>query len=284
MSIILTTALFYLSYEAPRYVDEILHGLFPDVFLSPGVEQIEALRPFGYLVFLATVFLIVAGVVFKKYLAAAGGSFALYLPIFSYFAASMFLLAGLGVLRIVWMPLLDISPTVLKLGCVVYLPFSAIPSADLVGFAISIVGIFIFSLGAATWLYGKFTNRDIVDFWIYRYSRHPQYLGYIVWSYGVLIYICYKPYIKGAFSTPPSLIWLATTLILISTALLEERQMVKKYGDRYVQYCKKTPFLLPLPPPLKKINFTTRRVGAAATATLFALIAVSYILQLTSFC
>ncbi|MEM0370204.1 MAG: hypothetical protein QXR68_06405 [Pyrobaculum sp.] len=66
MSIILTTALFYLSYEAPRYVDEILHGLFPDVFLSPGVEQIEALRPFGYLVFLATVFLIVAGVVFKK--------------------------------------------------------------------------------------------------------------------------------------------------------------------------------------------------------------------------
>ncbi|MEM4578654.1 MAG: hypothetical protein QXU59_07510, partial [Pyrobaculum sp.] len=62
------------------------------------------------------------------------------------------------------------------------------------------------------------------------------------------------------------------------------RGEVKKYGDRYVQYCKKTPFLLPLPPPLKKINFTTRRVGAAATATLFALIAVSYILQLTSFC
>ncbi|MEM0468314.1 MAG: DUF1295 domain-containing protein [Pyrobaculum sp.] len=87
--------------------------------------------------------------------------------------------------------------------------------------------------------------KDIVDFWIYRYSRHPQYLGYIVWSYGVLIYICYKPYIKGAFSTPPSLIWLATTLILISTALLEERQMVKKYGDRYVQYCKKPPSYSP---------------------------------------
>jgi hypothetical protein len=49
------------------------------------------------------------------------------------------------------------------------------------------LGLIIFLLGVFTWLYGKFKGIRIIDFWIYRYSRHPQYFGFLLWSYGLTI-------------------------------------------------------------------------------------------------
>jgi protein-S-isoprenylcysteine O-methyltransferase Ste14 len=49
-------------------------------------------------------------------------------------------------------------------------------------------GLFIFFLRAAAWLYGRFKGVGLVTFWIYRYSRHPQYLGFLLWSYGLLMF------------------------------------------------------------------------------------------------
>ncbi|MEM4977343.1 MAG: hypothetical protein QXT64_08475, partial [Desulfurococcaceae archaeon] len=80
-------------------------------------------------------------------------------------------LTGLGVLRTLWLPLLELSPSTLKLGCVVYLPFSYVPHAPLVRLVTAFIGLFVFLLGVTTWFYGRFKGYEIVDFWIYKYSR-----------------------------------------------------------------------------------------------------------------
>jgi protein-S-isoprenylcysteine O-methyltransferase Ste14 len=195
----------------------------------------------------------------------------------------MFFLAGLGALRALWLPILELSPGVLKLGCVAYAPFVALgPLATLVGMILIFAGLLVFALGATTWLYGKFKGRDLVDFWIYKYSRHPQYLGFIVWSYGLLIFVSFKCYVKGAFATPPALIWLMSTMVVIGVAMLEEVEMSRRYGERYEEYRKKAPFMMPMPKLLSRaITAPLRTTGVrpkdskSVAATLFPSIQLS---------
>jgi len=297
LSAVFTVALFYSTFEAPIFLDKVLHQYFPEVFYD--VEAIERvlsiLRPVGYTTLAITIVLILLGFMIKKGILASLGSLVLYIPTFGYFAYAMFFLTGLGVLRTLWLPLLELSPMTLKLGCVVYLPFSVVPHAPLVGLVITFIGLFVFLLGVTTWLYGRFKGYEIIDFWIYRYSRHPQYLGFILWSYGLLIFVSNKAYVRGAFTTPPALIWLISTILVIEIALTEELEMKKKYGEKYEEYCRKTPFMIPLPgiltraikTPLKLIGGYLRSVREIAFAiTLYTtiFIAVSYILMLMSLC
>ena len=140
----------------------------------------------------------------------------------------------------------------------VHLPptrFEAAPSL-----MIMMLGLLIFLLGTTTWLYGKFRGYGIIDFWIYRFSRHPQYLGFIVWSYGLLILAAITPSPRGDYIPPPSLPWLIFTLTLIGSALNEESNLIKKYGEEYVRYRAEIPFMIPLPKPL--INLLTMPVNA----------------------
>jgi len=82
----------------------------------------------------------------------------------------------------------------LKLGDIVILPIlilKLIPCSNAILISISLLSIFlgllIFSLGIVTWIYGKFNGFKVIDFWIYKYSKHPQYLGYLLWSCGLLL-------------------------------------------------------------------------------------------------
>lgn len=262
LSVPLTIAFFYLTFEIPAILDKMLAEYFPEAFLD--IEMIEkmlgTLRPIGYTALIMTVLLIFLGFAIKRTALAFLGSAVLYIPTFSYFASAMFFLTGLGILRSLWLPILEYSPAVLKLGCIAYLPFAVIPNAPLIGIAIVFIGLLIFTFGVITWLYGRFRNYELIDFWIYKYSRHPQYLGFIIWSYGLLIYVSYKPYVRGALNIPPALIWLITTMIVIGVALIEEIEMVKRYGERYKEYSRTTPFMIPLPKPLAKLITLPMRI------------------------
>ena len=256
LSVMLTTALLYSTFEVPKVLDKALQQYFPEVFWDVEAREgvLATLRPIGYVALATTIALIFLGFAIKKGLLSFAGSLALYTPTFGYFAFAMFFLTGLGALRALWLPMLELSPDVLKLGCVAYLPFAALgPLAAPAGMALTFAGLFVFTLGATTWLYGKFRGRELVDFWIYRYSRHPQYLGFIVWSYGLLIFVSYKHYVKGALATPPALIWLVSTMVVIGVALLEEIEMSRRYGERYEGYRRKTPFMMPVPRQLAKV-------------------------------
>jgi len=302
LSIIFTISLFYLTFEIPRFLDEILRQYFPDVFYDIEAREgiLGMLRPVGYSAMAITIALVALGFAIRRGSMAFLGSLALYIPTFGYFAFAMFFLAGLGVLRVLWLPILDLSPSILTLGCIAYvplLPLLSTPYIYVVGMAITFAGLLVFSLGVATWLYGRFRGCEIVDFWMYRYSRHPQYLGYILWSYGLLVFISFKSYVRGAFTTPPSTIWLISTMIVVGIALLEELEMARKLGEKYEEYRRRTPFMIPLPKPLYRIvawpmrkivrEYPTNAKDVLAIVALYTaiLIALSYaiLLAITEF-
>jgi len=274
-------ALLYSTLELPHIVNKTLIEFFPDYghHWREAERFIDSIRPFGYACFAATVALIVLGFVLRKAHLSAIGSIALYLPTFGYFASTMFFLAGVGMLRILWLPILELASGpwpqkpysityILELGDSVYIPYDVVRRVmrglagmphervfDQVLFSVLIyLGSIIFFLGCVAWFYGKFKGVRLVDFWIYRYSRHPQYLGFLIWSYGLLIYdkFIFSPAKGGYFPSPP-LFWLIVALTLLGTALHEEAWLLRRYGEAYAKYREKAPFLLPLPHFISKL-------------------------------
>ena len=95
-------------------------------------------------------------------------------------------------------------------------------------------------------MYGKVAEKTVLDFWFYRYSRHPQYLGFILWSYGVMLLTALAPTPFGGYQPEPSLPWLISTMLVVCVALAEEITMIKRSGEGYRAYRERAPFMLPL--------------------------------------
>jgi hypothetical protein len=117
----------------------------------------------------------------------------------------------------------------------------------LLALAVTGLGFFIFTLGTIAWFYGRVKKRETVTFWIYKYSRHPQYLGYIIWSYGVMLQASLAGYSWGGSNPGASLPWLISTLIVICIALAEEISMSRRDRITYLKYRQSAPFMLPIP-------------------------------------
>jgi len=159
---------------------------------------------------------------------------------------------------------------ILKLGDIIYLPLwiATYPlilqdvhvqyATSLLANLIIFAGLLIFCIGALTWFYGKFEKKKVVDFWIYKYSRHPQYLGFILWSYGFILAMAF---VTSRRDPPvPSFPWLVSMLIVICVALAEEIKMIKQANEQYLEYRRNTPFMLPLPWYLSKLLTVPNRL------------------------
>jgi protein-S-isoprenylcysteine O-methyltransferase Ste14 len=268
VAIVFTLALAFATVEIPRIINQALTDRFIDYHPRYQPQLIEnftaSVRPIGYTMLAVVVALIIIGFVTKKRGLSSLGSLLIFLPTFGYFAAPMFFLAGLGILRVEWLPF-GISENVLRLGDIVYVPYM-IPvylfelgnidiRLGLAYFAIG-AGLFIFTLGTITWFYGRHQGHQTVNFGIYKYSRHPQYLGFIFWSYGVMLLGGLSQVFAGRRYPPVTLPWLISALIIIAVALIEEIDMRQRDSEGYQAYKTGAPFMFPLP----------RRLSAAITA------------------
>ena len=123
---VFTLALVFATEEIPRllnralsnYVPEI-HGLWGPSALEPFVNS---MRTVGYVLLGVVVALIIVGFVSKKRGLSSLGSIFLFLPTFGYFAAPMFFLAGLGLLKVGWLPFSH-AEDIMRLGDIVYVPY-----------------------------------------------------------------------------------------------------------------------------------------------------------------
>ena len=265
LALVFTAGLTFASIELPRLLDAFLGENIDTVDAATGLNQLSEyktelylqyfyLRPIGYFCLAAVVLLIIVGFLTEKTGWASAGALILFLPVFGHFAATMFFLGGLGFLRLIWLPALDASFTLFRLGEIINVPHEILVYiASLVGLSpgsylsCSIIGLglLIFILGTLTWFLARTQKKDVADFWVYRHSRHPQYLGWIIWSYGVM-YLP-GPNIRLCYSLSNSLPWLLSTMIIIGVAMLEELKMKRLYGESYEPYRKRAPFLVPLP-------------------------------------
>ncbi|NHJ14931.1 MAG: hypothetical protein EAX95_14715 [Candidatus Thorarchaeota archaeon] len=273
LGIVFSLALILASIELPIFINEMLISIAPDFGhdYASATAFIDYFRPVGYAAFIITMVLVVAGFALKRRSSVVVGSFAFYIPVFGAFAGAMFFLAGIGLTRILWLPLLDCCPWVLRLGHIVYLPTEIILAIagpviliglltsmlvifviPLLANTLTILGLIILAFGTATWLYGKFQGEQLVYYWIYRYTRHPQYLGFLLWSYGALISATYAGVPFGGLFLAPSFPWLITAMAITAIAMYEETRLASSLVE-YADYRQKSAFLVPVPRQLAKL-------------------------------
>ncbi len=264
LAVIFSLGLMFAFIELPKLLDNFLQAVISTPQTDPVQDpyKIElfyeayGIRLIGFLCLGTIILLIILGFSTRKTGLAWLGSIALFLPVFATFAHSMFYLAGLGIFNVILFPFLDISLTLADLGKVVLVPywiliwffrlFNLNAHSALV-YSFMIIGALIFVLGVFSWLRARFSKQGIAVEWLYKYSRHPQYLGWIIWSYGLMLYGPSLNIMKKSWGWNGTLPWLISTLVIIGICMLEELKMQEKTGADYEAYRNKTPFLLPLP-------------------------------------
>jgi protein-S-isoprenylcysteine O-methyltransferase Ste14 len=223
-------------------------------------------RLIGFLCLAVVVLLMIVGLIAEKRGLSSLGAVAFFLPTFGYFAGYMFFLAGLGLMRALWLPFWG---RLMKLGDVAMIPYMivvypfALIGVDVrqyVAYLLIGLGLLTFFLGTLTWFYAKFRQKGTVDFWLYRFSRHPQYLGWIVWSYGLMLLAAQAPYPLGGENPGASLPWVISTLVIVGVALGEEIRMGRERGEEYETYRASAPFMFPIPKIVSTVITTPLRI------------------------
>ncbi len=286
ITIILTISCLFLMFAAIFVLNDVLEVFIGDPWYlyHQGYQNTEetyrnlvsVLKPIGYLCFFLVLGLITIGIFLRRYKISLLGSYALYLPILGQFSVAMVaLFAGIGVTRIIWVPIYNIEPELLNLAAVILLPIgisNVLVELGIGGIALprlgymltiysmlflTILGGFIFVFGMVTWVYGKSQKRTILNFWIYRYSRHPQYLGLILFNYSLF----WRSFIGFTIHPSlPTLPWLVVTFLLLGLAITEENNMIQKNMEEYTTFRSKTPFLIPLPRVLTSVILLPTRL------------------------
>jgi len=264
----------FFTIELERLVERTIT---PHIAASSGVEEMNReiysgidrfmamrhVRAIGYACIVLIVLLALVGLVTERRGLASLGSIGFILPIYAYFVMHMSFLAGLGILTALWVPFWG---DLVRLGDVAYLPYMvlvypfSLVGGDVRRFLAGVfasLGLLIFILGVLAWFYARFQKKGTADFWIYRFTRHPQYLGWIVWSYGLMLRVSLRRDTVLQNTNPgASLPWVISTLIIVCIALSEEIRMRRQRGQEYERYSSSAPFMLPLP------RFLSRMISA----------------------
>ena len=273
LAIVFSTGLIFAFIELPRLLDAGLQNKFGFPQFDHGGGGTNALKTemfiqglhlrwIGYGSLLLILGLIVLGYLTRKSGWAIAGAVGLFIPVFGQFAYSMFFLAGLGFLRVSWLPFLDFSFDMLDLGKVIYVPYWILNwFLDLVkwnpfnflSWLFMALGAFLFTWGVLLWFKSRYSGNKVASSWLYKISRHPQYLGWILWSYGFILFAPHERSMKMSWHVPSSLPWLLMTMTIVGICLMEEIKMMQITGGSYQEYRKSSPFLFPLPPWLNRI-------------------------------
>jgi protein-S-isoprenylcysteine O-methyltransferase Ste14 len=249
---------------ASDQVDQINHDIYS------GIDNFMVsnhIRIIGYSCIALMILLAVFGLLTERKGLASLGSIGFILPTYAYFLLHMSFLAGLGVLTALWFPFWG---NIVKLGDIAYLPYMilvypfSLLEIDIRKFLASFsasLGLFIFILGVLAWFYARYRQKSTANFWIYRMSRHPQYLGWILWSYGLMLQVAHRhDTLLHCINPGTSLLWVISTLIIICVALSEEIQMYRRDCQEYADYSSHTPFMFPLPSIISRIISTPFRL------------------------
>ena len=267
---IFSVGLMFAFTEIPQIIDHFIQSKIPTPHFDPinNTNRVEifynayAIRLIGYICLGLIASSIIIGFTTRKSGLALLGSIGLFLPVFATFAHSMFYLAGLGLLNVVFFPFMDLSTLIFDLGKVVMIPYWVmIWFLELFGwnahrfliYFFMILGAFIFVQGVFAWFQTRYQNLKTAKNWIYKFSRHPQYLGWIIWSYGLMLYGPSLEHMKKSWGWYSTLPWLLSTMVIIGISLLEEIKMKKVVGNEYTEYRNKTPFFFPMPKVLWRI-------------------------------
>ncbi|KAA0149600.1 hypothetical protein FNF27_01391 [Cafeteria roenbergensis] len=102
----------------------------------------------------------------------------------------------------------------------------------------------------------KPTGHRLVTGGPYSISRHPSYLGWMVWAVGSQVLL------GNVLSVP--LFFAASVLFFRHRVALEEAALLEWYRDAYVQYARRVPSLLPFVPGSEAVQRCIERSRASS--------------------
>jgi protein-S-isoprenylcysteine O-methyltransferase Ste14 len=281
LAAVFTVGMAFATVELPYLIDGYLQKHLTTPGLDSHADEISRLktdlfiahfhlRVIGYVAFTALLALIVAGFARGRASLATLGAVGIMLTVFAQFAAVMFFLAGLGVLNVLWLPVLDLSINIPRLGVVIRAPYDgarwllgALGVENTYWPVVLFViggGLLVFFLGTLAWLAARTRKEPVAAHWVYRLSRHPQYLGWIIWSYGVYLLLLQGRYPRRSWGIDASLPWLVSTMVILGVAFLEELDMRGRHGEVYEGYRRRAPFLFPVPSVVERLFALPLRV------------------------
>lgn len=114
----------------------------------------------------------------------------------------------------------------------------------MLGRIIALAGFIFFLAGLVSLLKGQ---GDVVATKLYSVVRHPQYLGFIIMTWGISI-MCVQH--MGLIRHIPHS-WFLMALAYVLLACYEEWYLLKKHAKEYQEYRRKVPFIFPIPHPPK---------------------------------
>ncbi|MBN2276037.1 MAG: DUF1295 domain-containing protein [Bacteroidales bacterium] len=144
-----------------------------------------------------------------------------------------------------------VFPTIIVfIGCLSAYPAMCLSSQplgtfDVIASLICLVGITIESIADRQLKDFQKTasNKSFLSYGLWKYSRHPNYFGEIVWWTGLFVFSAhFMPFKWYTLAGPVAMIIMFT---LISIPMMDKRMMTRKPG--YADYAKKTSALLPWP-------------------------------------
>lgn len=129
-----------------------------------------------------------------------------------------------------------------------WLPINDLPTAYLVWTieaAVFLIGFTLFIYSLRKLIQSITSGVPLVTSGPYRWVRHPQHLGIIMFLLPLALFnISYSVYWTGV--RPGDILsWSLVSLILVIAADIEEIGLIKRFGSEYIDYCERTPFLLP---------------------------------------
>lgn len=111
-----------------------------------------------------------------------------------------------------------------------------IGSHNIIGLVLAIGGFLMFIVGACRIYYSKLAKKGAVTGGIYKYVRHPQYISFIICSFGLLLiwprYIVLISFVTMLF-------------VYYFLARAEEIECSQKFGETYITYMENTNMFIP---------------------------------------
>ncbi|MGQ9550880.1 MAG: methyltransferase family protein [Candidatus Bathycorpusculaceae bacterium] len=164
-----------------------------------------------------------------------------YLPVLFNVLIPMFVLffSLVGIFYTPWLVFVDMPLSNKLINGVIRLSEYGIDTMiDYVGYILVATGLMVYTISLYQMLSHTLRKRALLTKGLYAATRHPQYLGIYMWTLGFAIL---------GWRLINYFMWLTLCYSYILLAEHEEVELTRVWGQEYVQYKDKVPFIIPYP-------------------------------------
>jgi protein-S-isoprenylcysteine O-methyltransferase Ste14 len=164
-----------------------------------------------------------------------------YFPVLFNTLMPMFILffSVIGVFYTPWLMLMELDLANRMVNGIIRLPDGNIHLIiDVLGYVLIAVGLLFYSLSLYQLLSHTRRRRELLTKGLYGVIRHPQYFGILLWTFGFAV---------SGWRLINYLVWLTLGYSYLLLAEYEEVELEKTFGQDYLHYKSRVPFIIPYP-------------------------------------